>query len=133
IRIHSNRSSHHLDEGDYGEALAELEAALPLAELAGFSPFHATGLTNRADARFLLGRLEEAIADLQAAVRIYQRMDSRMVNYPLERLGTVHRERGELALARGAYEEAVALADQSGDLQGLVPALAGLARVLADE
>jgi DNA-binding SARP family transcriptional activator len=56
-----------------------------------------------------------------------------MLAYPLERLATIYRERGDLALARGAYEEAIALAEQAGDLQILVPALAGLARVLADE
>ena len=57
-----------------------------------------------------------------------------MIAYPLEKLGDVYRTRGEWALSRAAYEEAVAQSEASGDLQGLVPALAGLARVLvADE
>jgi DNA-binding SARP family transcriptional activator len=46
-------------------------------------------------------------------------------------LGDVYRERGDLALARAAYEEAARRSDAQGDVQALVPALAGLARVLA--
>jgi DNA-binding SARP family transcriptional activator len=45
----------------------------------------------------------------------------------------VYRERGDWALARASYEEAIAHGEAGGDLQGLVPALAGLARVLAHE
>ena len=56
-----------------------------------------------------------------------------MLAYPLQKLGEVYRERGDFALARAAYQEAIALSEQGGDLQGLVPALAGLARVLVDE
>ena len=57
-----------------------------------------------------------------------------MVAYPLEKLGEVYRWRGQWALARACFEEAVAQAEAAGDLQGLVPALSGLARVVvADE
>ena len=48
-------------------------------------------------------------------------------------LGDVYRERGDAALARAAYEEAARRGDAMGDLQALVPALAGLARVLAGD
>ena len=51
----------------------------------------------------------------------------------IAKLGEVYRERGDLALARAACEEAVARAEEAQDVQGLVPALAGLARVLAEE
>jgi LuxR family transcriptional regulator, maltose regulon positive regulatory protein len=60
-------------------------------------------------------------------------MGSHKVAYPLGDLGLVYRERGDLALAKAAYEEAISFAELSGDLQGLVPALAGLARVLAGD
>src|SRR5829696_4104308 len=53
-----------------------------------------------------------------------------MVSYPLTTLGDVCRARGDLVLARALYEEAVAEAQRSGDLDGLVPALAGLAGTL---
>jgi ATP/maltotriose-dependent transcriptional regulator MalT/DNA-binding SARP family transcriptional activator len=133
IRIHTNRASLHLEEGSYAEALAELETSMRMANVTGFASFQALGLTNRGEARHRLGRLEEAIADYEAARRLYQRMGSRMVCYPLYKLGDVHRDRGDLALARADYEEAVALAQQANDLQGLVPALAGLARMLAED
>jgi DNA-binding SARP family transcriptional activator/tetratricopeptide (TPR) repeat protein len=133
IRIHTNRASLHLEEGSYEAALTELEQALPLADLAGFASFHALGLTNRGEAQFRLGRLEEAMADFQAAKAIYQRMGSRNVCYPLQKLGDLYLVRGDLALARGAYEESAALGAAAADQQALVPSLAGLARLLADD
>jgi ATP/maltotriose-dependent transcriptional regulator MalT/DNA-binding SARP family transcriptional activator len=133
IRIRTNRGSHFLEEGSYEEALKELEIAIRLAELTGFAAFLALALTNRGEVRFYLGSLEEAIADFEAGKAIYQRMGSRSVAYSLRGLGDVYRERGDLALARAAYEEAVALTEQSQDVQGLVPALSGLARVLISD
>ncbi|MDQ3972971.1 MAG: tetratricopeptide repeat protein, partial [Actinomycetota bacterium] len=55
-----------------------------------------------------------------------------MASYPLAHLGSVHRLQGHLTLARAHYEEAISIAEASGDHQGLVPALAGLALALAD-
>jgi ATP/maltotriose-dependent transcriptional regulator MalT/DNA-binding SARP family transcriptional activator len=133
IRVRTNRGSHRIEEGEYEEALDELEIALRLADLAGFAYFRALALHNRGTARLRLGRFEEAIADLEAAKSGYERIGSRDLSYPLSSQGEIHRARGDLALARVAYEEAVALADEAGDLQSLVPALAGLARVLAPE
>jgi ATP/maltotriose-dependent transcriptional regulator MalT/DNA-binding SARP family transcriptional activator len=131
IRIHTNRASLHIEEGSYEAALGELEKSLPLADLAGFASFRALGLTNRGEAQFRMGCLEGAIADLEAAKAIYQRMDSRNVAYSLLMLGEVYATRGDLALARAAYEEAAGLAEEAGDQQALVPSLAGLARLLA--
>jgi DNA-binding SARP family transcriptional activator len=134
IRVRTNRGSRHLEEGAYEEAIAELDLALRLADLAGFAAFRALALTNRGEALARLGRFEEAVADLEAGKELYQRLGSRMVSYPLEKLGDVYRTRGESALARAAFAEAVAQAEAAGDVQGLVPALCGLARVVvADE
>jgi tetratricopeptide (TPR) repeat protein len=74
-----------------------------------------------------------ATADFTEARDIYRGSDHPMVSYPLVRLGQVHRERGDLTRARAAYEEALFHADSAGDAQGIVPALAGLARVVADD
>jgi ATP/maltotriose-dependent transcriptional regulator MalT/DNA-binding SARP family transcriptional activator len=132
-RIRANLGSRSTEEGFYREALVELEAAVRLAELSGYAAFLALAQTNRGEAQLGLGRLDEAIAELEAATVTYQRMGSHKVAYPLGDLGLVYRERGDLALAKAAYEEAVGFAEPSGDLQGLVPALAGLARVLAGD
>lgn len=133
VRVRTNRGSRHLEEGEYEQALVELEIAIALGDLTGFAFFRALALTNRGEVYLRLGRLEEATADQEASRQLYQRAGSRMVCYPLGKLGDVYWLRGELALARACYEEAVARAEESGDNQGLVPALAGLARVIAAE
>ncbi|MGH2547059.1 MAG: tetratricopeptide repeat protein, partial [Actinomycetota bacterium] len=133
IRIRTNRASRFNEEGDYEEALRELDIAIGLAEVTGFAAFLGLGLSNRAESRFRLGALDQALTDYRSSRAIYQRIGSRMVCYPLAGLGDVYRERGDLALARAAYEEAVVVAAEAGDVQGLVPARAGLARVVAED
>jgi ATP/maltotriose-dependent transcriptional regulator MalT/DNA-binding SARP family transcriptional activator len=132
-RIRANIGSRRNEESFYREALVELEAAMRLAELSGYAAVLALAQTNRGEAQLGLGRLDEAIVELEAARSTYSRLGSRRVAYPLGDLGVVYRERGDLALARAAYEEAIGFAERAGDLQGLVPALAGLARVLAGD
>jgi DNA-binding SARP family transcriptional activator len=133
IRIRNNRASHFLDEGRYEEALEDLRACIHLAEVTGFSFFIALGRVNRAAARFHLGRLEEAIADYEAARVIYRRLGSRSVGYALRGLADVCLSRGDLAVARSCYEQALEMAEEAGDVQVLVPVLSGLARVVAAE
>jgi ATP/maltotriose-dependent transcriptional regulator MalT/DNA-binding SARP family transcriptional activator len=131
VRIRTNRASHFMEEGAYPEALQELEVAVRLAELTSFANFHALSLCNRGETRLRMGQLDEALVDLEASRARYQQIGSDMVAYPLCLIGEVHRERGNLAQARSAYEEAETIAEVSGDQQALVPALAGLATVLA--
>ena len=133
VRIRTNRASHFLEEGSYSEALQELEVAVKLAELTSFANFLALSLCNRGETKLRMGRLDEALADLEQSRDRYQGIASSMVAYPLTAIGEVHRERGNLAQARAAFEEAAGVAEASGDQQGLVPALGGLATVLAGE
>jgi ATP/maltotriose-dependent transcriptional regulator MalT/DNA-binding SARP family transcriptional activator len=130
IRVRTNRGSRHVEECSYTEAISELDLALRLADLAGFAAFQALALSNRGDALTKLGRFDEALADLEASRSLYQRLGSRMVSYPLEKLGEVYRIRGDLTLAQAAYAEAVRQSEAAGDVQGLVPSLTGLARTL---
>jgi ATP/maltotriose-dependent transcriptional regulator MalT/DNA-binding SARP family transcriptional activator len=132
-RVRTNRASHHMEESSYPEALDELDIAIRLADLAGFVIIQALALANRGEVKFYIGKLDEAIADNEAAKALYQRANSRRVSYPLCTLADIHRERGENALARAAYEEAIVQSEQPKDLQALVPALSGLARLLATE
>jgi tetratricopeptide (TPR) repeat protein len=104
-----------------------------LADLGGYAAFKAMALGNRGEARGHLGQLELAVDDLDGAKSIFQRLGSMMVSYPLGQLADVYRARGQVALARMAWTEAAEVARVSGDVQGLVPALAGLARLLASE
>lgn len=133
IRIRANRGSRFLEEGYYAEAIAELDTAVALADLAGFASLRTLAVHNRGEAARRLGRLDDAARDLQAALAEQQRLGSRMASYPLVGLGHIHADQGNLSLARACFEEAVALAEPTGDLQGLVPALIGLALTLAPE
>ena len=133
IRIRSNRGSHFLEEGDYGNALAELDMALRLADMTGFQLWRAMSLSNRAQVLAGLGRLEESVADLEQSREIFRGMGSRLESYPLAQTADVYALRGDGALARAGYEEAIRLGDEAEDLQALVPALSGLARLIASD
>ena len=133
VRIRTNRGSLHLEQGYYEEAIAELDLALRLAELAGFTFYRALALSNRGSAYYCLGRLEEAVGDLEESRRQAERLGSTEVAYPLAHLGRIYVDRGDLALARAAYEEAIAICECPLDVQGLVPALSGLALTLATD
>jgi ATP/maltotriose-dependent transcriptional regulator MalT/DNA-binding SARP family transcriptional activator len=133
IRIRANRGSRSLEEGEFDTASDELAIALRLAESTGFATFRALTLNNTGLVHFHQGRLEEATADLEESRSLFNRLGSRLESYPLAHLGEVYRMRGDLSLARSAYEAAVELSEDPADLQGLVPALAGLAQVLAHD
>ncbi|MFI5491763.1 BTAD domain-containing putative transcriptional regulator [Actinoplanes sp. NPDC051859] len=129
LRIRANRSSQRLEEGDLAGALAELDEALPTE---GAHPAM-VGLAqhNRASALLRAGRLGAAREQFHTARTTLQRIGSSIVAYPLTGLGECHEVRGALPQARAAYEEAALVARASGLPHSLVPALCGLARVLA--
>ncbi len=133
IRIRVNRSSRHLEEGSYLESIEEATIALGLAELTGFVAFRALGLLNRGRASLRLGRLDEAVSDFESSRRLWDQLGSRQVAYALNRLGDVHRIRGNWTQARTTYDEARSISLAANDRQGLVPALAGLAQVIVRE
>lgn len=133
IRLRTNRASHLDDQGEYAEAIRELEIAIRQAELSGYTERLALALNNRGWTHFNVGRLEEAVDDLQRAKALYRSAGSDRVAWPRMHLGAVYRERGDLALSRAALQEALALVEQSEDVQGLVTTLANLSRVLAFE
>ena len=133
IRIRSNRASHHLEEGAFADALAELEVARHLAELTGFVPFMALTLSNRAEALVGVGRLEEAAVDAADAVAAWRSLGSRLVVYGLEEQARIQRLRGDVPGAVATYREVLAQAEAAGEVQGLVPSLAQLAELLLDE
>jgi ATP/maltotriose-dependent transcriptional regulator MalT/DNA-binding SARP family transcriptional activator len=133
VRIRTNRASHLYEEGWFERAVIELDIAIRLAELAGFTSLLPLALSNRGWTSYYRGRLEDAAGDFERSRLLYQRLDSRKIAYPLQGLGTIYLQRGDLALARSSFEEAVRQADAARDVQGLVPSLAGLALVLASD
>jgi ATP/maltotriose-dependent transcriptional regulator MalT/DNA-binding SARP family transcriptional activator len=132
IRILTNRASHRADDGRYVAALDDLEAAIARAEVTGYAFFLALALSNRGDTLATIGQLEAAVASYDASLALYRRMGSRSACYPLQGLGDVHRVRGDLALARAAYGEAIGYAQGGVEWQALAPTLAGLARCLPE-
>ena len=131
IRIRSNRASAFLEEGEFDAALAELDIALRLADMTGFELWRGMALSNRGQVYAYRGRLEEAVADLSEARSAFRHIGSLLESYPVVHLGEVYRLRGDTALARAAYEEAIAMSEGQHDLQVLVPAYAGLALLVA--
>jgi len=121
-----------LAEGRYEEMLDGQSRAIELGDVVGFAFLKALALHNRGTAYLHLGRLDEAFADASEATKIYRSTGSGWVVVALAGLGEVYRERGELALARAVYEEALK-AEGVGDTPILVTVRSGLARVLATD
>jgi ATP/maltotriose-dependent transcriptional regulator MalT/DNA-binding SARP family transcriptional activator len=130
-RIHNNRGSSHLEEGRYAEALAEIEVAIDLAERYGFASIMGVARCNRAQILLRTGAVDEAIADAERAREVFASIGSRTAAYADQLLGQARADRGELVLARQAYERALRLAEPAGDRQALVPAYVGIARAAA--
>ena len=67
VRMRCNNGSHLTEDGEYAKALAELDVATRLADLGGYGMFRGLCLTNRAEALIAIGRLDEAVSDLESA------------------------------------------------------------------
>lgn len=133
VRIRANRASALSDEGSYAAAVQLLDEALTISDLAGGSPFHSLVLLNRGHALHRLGRLDEAARDLTLARDEAQAIGHAMLSYALTHLAEVQNEQGLRVLAQAGFREAVDVASAQGDVQGIVPALSGLARALAED
>jgi DNA-binding SARP family transcriptional activator len=119
----------NLDRGLYADAIADAERALVLGKLMGAE--HASALVVRGYAKAGLGRLDEALVDLEAARSHLEKEHSAWSFGALFGIGHIYRERGDLSLAQAAYEQAIARAEEAGSAHGLVAGLAGLALVIA--
>ena len=120
-------------QGRFAEAIDEGTRALEVAGWFGISLFQGWIPAARGEAHLGLGRLDEAMADFAAALAVDDRLQSNAVTWPLARIGDIHRERGEPAQARAAYERALTAAERAGAPAEIATARAGLARVLADD
>lgn len=125
------RAGHLLEFGQPRQALAEADAALRIGAEDDHAFAFGHAVTTRGRANLRLGDLEQAAADFERAVDLFQGLRSRFQSWPLCGLGDVHRTRGHLARARAAFEEALTLAEAGQDVIGMTSALSGLARVRA--
>lgn len=131
VRIHNNQAARLLEEALYPQALDQARQATALATASGCGAMLPAAVCNEAESLFRLGRLDEAMACYTRALNLFQARRSGKLAYPLIGIGAIHRIQGRLSLARAAYEEAYRASTATGNVQALIPALAGLARVLA--
>jgi len=132
-RIRANLAASLERQGRHADALDVLRPAVTLAERAAHTGLRAMALCNEAMLLRRLGRFTQAAQTFTRSIETYQRMGCRKVAYPLGGLADLHRERGRLSEARACYAEAVRAASDDANRQALVPALAGLARVVAGD
>jgi ATP/maltotriose-dependent transcriptional regulator MalT/DNA-binding SARP family transcriptional activator len=129
--IRCSRATHVLDMGAPQQALIDAHIALDLGDRCENPFLTAHASTTRGKALVRLGMLDEALAAFGTAIDLFQNLGSRFLGWPLCGLGDLYRTRGQLVRARGAYEEALGLAEPGHDVLGLAAALIGLARVRA--
>ncbi|MGC4773494.1 BTAD domain-containing putative transcriptional regulator [Micromonospora sp. DT44] len=130
IRIRMNLASQQMEEARFAGALNDLTRAVALAERVGNDVLLAIALANEGESLKALGRFDEAQERLQRSIDLCERSESGRVCFALISQGDLLYRRGQQALARSAYEQAVRVAQRRGQVQILAAALAGLAEVL---
>ena len=124
-----NRSHLLLAAARYAEAVVAAREALRLAEMSSPTGRLSTALHNLGEALGFTGEYDEARWQLQRAVGHSRRLGPGRTASGLYGIAEIHRQLGHDEQAGAAYDEAIGLARRSGELQVLVPALAGLARL----
>jgi ATP/maltotriose-dependent transcriptional regulator MalT len=128
LRIRIGRSQRSLEQARFADALAELDETMRLVEATGAGDRRAIVLINRGWAYRGLGRLDEAVAEFEAARRLWHEAGSELTAYAQIGLGAVYLVRGDLPEAEAVLTAAVESAERTGDSQSWA-ALVTLVRV----
>jgi len=128
-RILINQTYRLAHEARYPAALEMAHRATQHAITAGHTNLRAIATTNEATILSRLGRYDEAVDQYERVLALCRQMGSRRSAAAVHGLGEVHRRRGWREQARAAFEEAARLADEGGNRDLTVTALANLARV----
>ncbi|MBL8930787.1 MAG: hypothetical protein JNL54_11730 [Kineosporiaceae bacterium] len=131
-RVLVNQGDHLLTEARYLEALEVTARADAAAELGAPPGLRQAALHNVAEALLHVGRHEEAEFAFERTARLARRAGLSRAGLGLRGLGEVWRRRGLPEQSLMAFEEAIELARTAGDVQVLVPALCGAARLLVE-
>lgn len=131
-RILGNQSYALLAAARCDQAVAVSREAVLATELVRPMGALIAALHNFAEALTRVGEYDEARWHLRRAAAVSQQLGPNRAAASMCGLGDVHRALGHREQGRAAYEEAVTLARTSHELQVLVPALAGLARLVLD-
>ncbi|GAA4114463.1 hypothetical protein GCM10022215_12580 [Nocardioides fonticola] len=132
-RIHNNLGSAALEEGRFDDAVDLLTRGLEINDRTHHHSGTAVLRHNLAEAMFFSGRLDEALLEVESARTIWTAIDSPSAGGAWQLAGDIQSARGNAAQAADAYREAVRLGDDQDDVQTLLPALAGLLRVVVAE
>ncbi len=130
-RILVNQSFHLLATVRYVEASLVARSALRAADIGIATGRRSAALHNLAEALMQQGEYDEASWHLERAIALCRHLGVGRIALGLLGLAEIHRQLGHDERARARYLEAVDLARGSGEMQVLVPALAGLARLYA--
>ncbi|WP_345510072.1 tetratricopeptide repeat protein [Phytohabitans houttuyneae] len=131
-RLLANQADCLLRDARYPQALRVAARAVRAAEVGGPPGVLVTALHNAGEALTRLGRYDEATLHFERSIQVSHRAGLSRTAPGLYGLGEVNRLLGRRQQARIAFEEAAELARGHAELQILVPALVGLARVLVD-
>jgi DNA-binding SARP family transcriptional activator len=130
-RILVNRSFQLLAQARFVEASRAARSALQAADLGIATGRRAAALHNLAEALMHLGEYDEASWHLLRAIGIGRRLGAGRTALGLLGLAEIDHQQGQDERAQARYHEAIELARASQELQVLLPALAGLARLYA--
>jgi DNA-binding SARP family transcriptional activator/tetratricopeptide (TPR) repeat protein len=129
IRVLVNHSCLLLAAARYGEACVAAREAVRLAEIGSPPGRFAVALHNLGEALMRVGAYPEAMWQLQRSVAMFRMLGPGRCAMGLVGIAGIHYELGHDEQSRAAYQEAVDLGRETGELQVLVPSLAGLARL----
>ncbi len=131
-RVLVNQADCLLRDARYPQALAVAARAVRTAERGAPPGILVTALHNAGEALARIGRYDEAFLHFERSMRVSRRVGLKRVASALYGIAEVHRQLGRREQSRVAFEEAADLARTTAEVQILVPALAGIARLLLD-
>lgn len=131
-RVLGNLAHGLLAQARYPEACDIAAQAVRAAERGSPPGILVTALHNWGEALARLGRYDDAALQFRRSVSVCRSLGLDRTAMGLWGLAEIYRQQGRREQSRAAFSEAVRMAQDSAEVQVLVPALAGLARVLLD-
>jgi tetratricopeptide (TPR) repeat protein len=114
-RVEGDLGSCYLALGDLGRAEEQFHAALDHLASTGVERLRSRGLLSMAELRQAQGRLDDALALIEEALALAERLDERIaLAMAHQQLGQVRAARGEHDLADAGFERAVEILDLAG-------------------
>lgn len=129
-RVLVNQADASIREARFGEAVELSVRAVRAAERGSPPGLLATALCTAGDALLRTGQFDEAAFQFERAVALCRARGLGRLSMGLWGRAEVYRVLGHHDLAAGGFQEAIELAAERGDVQVLVPALAGHVRLL---